>query len=80
MSTEKPLPQLTAVTLATVGCRPKAQLKAWRRTTEPHEQVALGRKVSSSKITTEKWLEEIEHKIEVNGAKQMTGDVDERLG
>ena len=66
MDAEKPPPppQLTVTTLARLGSQTKAQLKAWRHTTQRHEQVALARERSGSKVKTTKWLEDVEKKIE----------------
>lgn len=56
-------PQLTAATLARVGGRSKAQLKAWRHTTERHEQIALAVKTLASRDRMEKCLDEIGRKV-----------------
>lgn len=66
MDAEKPPPppQLTVTTLARLGSQTKAQLKAWRHTTQRHEQIALARERSGSKVKTTKWLEDVEKKIE----------------
>lgn len=68
MKTQNPPPQPTAATLPRLGNQLKAQLKAWRHTTERHEQIVLARKTSGSKVT-ERWLEEVERKIGDIGTK-----------
>ena len=60
-ATELP-PQLTAATLARLGGQSKAQLEAWRHTTERHEQIALALETLASRDRMEKCLDIIGRK------------------
>ena len=64
---ERPTPQLTAASLAVLGSRSKAQLRAWRYTAERHEQVSMAQKTSGSEVKMVKWLNEVEKEIRGNG-------------
>ena len=59
MDNAKPLPKLTAVTLAGLKGHSKAQLEAWQQGTERHERIALALETSVSQEKAGKWLEEI---------------------
>ncbi|KAL9637979.1 MAG: hypothetical protein Q9164_001860 [Protoblastenia rupestris] len=42
----------------------KPQLEAWKKTKEPHEQVAVGEKTGRSKQKTKAFIDEVGRKIE----------------
>ena len=75
MNTEKPPLPLTAATLASRGKQSRAQLDVWQHTIERHEQIALALETSGSRVKREKWLEEVENKIEGTGTKSLAGIV-----
>lgn len=68
MDNVKTPPQLTAVTLAGLWRRAKAQLETWQHATERHERIALALETSVSQDKLEKWLEEIGQNIEGFGS------------
>ncbi len=61
---KKPPPQLTAATPVRHESLSKAQLEIWQHTAERHEQIALALETSESQIKTERWLADVEQKIE----------------
>ncbi len=61
---KKPPPQLTTATPVKPKSLSKAQLEVWEHTAERHEQIALALETSECQIKTERWLADVEQKIE----------------
>ena len=57
-------PRVTAESLARQGGRSTAQLDAWRKTAQTHEQAAVGQRTSRSRKKTKKGLRELEQRID----------------
>ena len=59
---------LTHDNLATLSDQRQTQLKAWARSPQRYEQIGVGEKTSTSSDKKQKWLSDVEKKINGKGA------------